>query len=100
LLRIGPVSELTRQPETELLFTLQAPEAAIRTALADREILRLDPLGPQQFNVWLRLPDQSEVDRTIDQLRRAGLSIVAVMPRVQTLEEAFLDIIRTARRTP
>ncbi len=100
LLRVGPVSELTRQPQTELLFTLTGSEAAIREAIQDREILRFDPVGPDLFNVWLRVADQAAVNRAIDDLRRAGLSIVAVTPRVQTLEEAFLDIIRTASRLP
>jgi ABC-2 type transport system ATP-binding protein len=98
LLRIGPVSELTRQPQTELLFTLVGSEVAIRAAVKDREILRFDPIGPDQFNVWLRVPDQATVDQAVDDLRQAGISIVAVTPRVQTLEEAFLDIIRTASR--
>jgi ABC-2 type transport system ATP-binding protein len=100
LLRVGPVDELTRQPQTELQFTLAGEETQIRQTLGERELMRFDAAGTGLFNVWLRLPDQSAVNETVDRLRRAEISILAMSPRVQTLEEAFLDIIRQANGSP
>ena len=38
--------------------------------------------------------EQQEIDRTVDALRVAGVSIVSMKRRELTLEEAFLDIVK------
>jgi hypothetical protein len=42
----------------------------------------------------LRLADQGAVDRLIDALRGEGISLLELTRRRDTLEEAFLGIVR------
>jgi hypothetical protein len=55
------------------------------------------PLGTDQFEILLRGADQLRVDAAIDRLRGAGLSLISMSPSRQTLEEAFLGILKRAR---
>jgi ABC-2 type transport system ATP-binding protein len=91
--REGLVEEITRRQQTEIELTVLGSEAAIRETLGLEQIASMKPLGENRFAVVLHIPDQSAVDRSIDGLRRNGISIEELVRRRDTLEEAFLDIV-------
>ncbi|RIK77999.1 MAG: ABC transporter ATP-binding protein [Planctomycetota bacterium] len=96
--RIGNMDELTRGPQAEFTFTLAADEAAARRALANHDMTSVTPLASgqiaAQMNVTLAVADQAAVDRAVDDVRRAGISIVAMTGRRRTLEDTFLEVVQ------
>jgi ABC-2 type transport system ATP-binding protein len=100
--RIGNMDELTRGPVAEYTFTLAADEVTSRKALSGLAIAKLDALtlGPAaQTNVVLAVADQAAVDRAVDEVRRAKISIVSMTGRRRTLEDAFLEVVAGADTT-
>ena len=104
VLREGTIAELTRLSEAQVQFTLAGPEATIRAILDDGRSFSgssnsnapLVLVGDNQYQVLMQADNQATIDRTVDELRRQGISIVSIVPNRQTLEEAFLTIIRSA----
>lgn len=100
--RIGNMDELTRGPQAEFTFTLAADEAAARRALANHEVTSVTTLASGQIaaqtNVTLAVADQAAVDRAVDAVRRAGISIVAMTGRRRTLEDTFLEVVQAERQ--
>ncbi|HEY3965387.1 MAG TPA: ABC transporter ATP-binding protein [Planctomycetaceae bacterium] len=93
--REGLVEAITQRRDAELELTLRGSEQAIRRALDGWNIgTGLAAAGGGQFQVVLKIGDQSEVDRCVDGLRKAGVSLVELARRRDTLEEAFLDIVK------
>jgi ABC-2 type transport system ATP-binding protein len=86
--------ELTQRAGTDVQFSLEGDEPAIRAAFQSREILSFQPAGTKRYQVAVRLADQPELDRCIDALRTAGISIYAVARRRFTLEQAFLELVK------
>ncbi|MEX2187696.1 MAG: ABC transporter ATP-binding protein [Pirellulales bacterium] len=99
--RIGNMEELTRGPQAEFTFTLCCDEAAARRVLAGHVISDAAPLAvgaaAAQTNVTVAVADQTAVDRAIDDVRRAAVSIVAMTGRRRTLEDAFLEVVAAPR---
>lgn len=93
LRREGLVQAITQRAEAEIELTLAGSEAAIRAALGEVTIAEWRAADDGQFRAVLSIGDQPGVDRCIDALREAGISIVALSPRRDTLEEAFLGIV-------
>jgi ABC-2 type transport system ATP-binding protein len=100
LRREGLIEELTRRDESEVEFVLAGDGPAIRSSLARWQIAKCNEDAPGQMRVTIRLADQSSVDRCIDDLRQAGISIVGISRRRDTLEEAFLGIVSQAAPAP
>ncbi|MBI3864655.1 MAG: ABC transporter ATP-binding protein [Planctomycetia bacterium] len=94
LRREGLVDEITQRRNAELELTLHGSEQAIRGALRDWTISAWKPQADGQFQAVLKIGDQAAVDRCVDGLRRAGISIGELVRRRDTLEEAFLDIVK------
>ena len=92
--REGLVEVITRRQETELELTLAGSEQAIRAALAEWNIAEWSAPATGQFCAVLKLNDQPTLDRCIDRLRGAGIGIVELVRRRDTLEEAFLGIVK------
>ncbi len=95
LKRIGSVAEIaSAQPEgLDLEIELSGPKKAILQALGDRPISRGETLDEDHFRCVVRLTDQADADRCVDDLRRQQISIISMSRRRITLEEAFLDIL-------
>lgn len=102
VLREGTIGQLTRLGEARVQFILRGDEAKIRALLDDghaqagqsRSPGALHTIEDGQFQVAVQTDDRGTIDRMVDELRREGISIVAMIPHRQTLEEAFLEIIR------
>lgn len=97
LLHVGPIAELTSQPDGEVRMTLSGDERAIRAALAESSPASVRPVGSDRLEVLLLDMDQTSLDRTVDRLRAASISLISMTRRSQTLEEAFLGILERAR---
>jgi ABC-2 type transport system ATP-binding protein len=91
--REGRVADLTLAPHTELYLTLSGGEAAIRQAIATREVCRFEFGETGEFVLTVRVEDQNDASALVDALRRHGVAIVALSRHRQTLEEAFLAIL-------
>lgn len=89
------IAELTR-PGAEIKLKLRAAVETVTEALADVGIrnpqLLLDREGDIDARVTASTPE--EVDPIVDALRRRGVSIRALEPTRNSLEEAFLSLIR------
>jgi ABC-2 type transport system ATP-binding protein len=89
--KIGAIDELTRVPQTEFTFIIAATAERVRAALAGHPILHVT--GSEPATVGIGASDQAAVDRAVDSVRKAGLSILSLVWRRRTLEDAFLEIV-------
>jgi ABC-2 type transport system ATP-binding protein len=100
VLEQGSIAELTVRAESEVRLVVAGAEEQLHQALAGRDALQgTRPLGPRQFEILLHATDQAAIDGTIDRVRDAGMSLISLSPTRQTLEEAFLNILKRARAT-
>ncbi len=89
ILREGTMAELT--PRTgSVRFELARTPPDLGALLAGIG----SALVPQPDGFELALGDDAELDRCIDRLRGAGVSIRAVWPRKLSLEEAFVGLVK------
>ena len=98
--KTGSVKELTQAlEESPLVFRLAGPEAAgteaaARQCFGDATVSSPLVMADGILQIDAKLADQAAVDRTIDSLRAAGISILSMKRRDLTLEEAFLEIVK------
>ena len=97
LLRVGPIAELTVHPMTETRIVMHGTEAEVRRALDGQTVTDLRPLDTGTFGATVKVTNQQEIDRCVDALRANHVSIASLSRDRQTLEQAFLEIIKTAR---
>jgi len=96
---VGSVDEIRqRRVGHEVDFQLLGPQPAVESAFPPSSILSLNPADGQMLSVVAKLDDQVAVDRCIDGLRAAGVSVVGFGQRRATLESAFLDIVGESRQ--
>ncbi|QDU45185.1 putative ABC transporter ATP-binding protein YxlF [Symmachiella dynata] len=95
LRHVGDVKDITTLSGAETEFLLEGAEETIRGIIDKAAVLSWSGAGENRFQVGLRISAQPDVDRTVDQLRKAGISICRMTPRKLTLEEAFLQLIQT-----
>jgi ABC-2 type transport system ATP-binding protein len=89
ILREGTMAELT--PRTgSVRFELKQIPPDLGTLLSGIG----SALVPQPDGFELALNDDAELDRCIDRLRTAGVSIRAVQPRKLSLEESFVGMLK------
>ncbi len=55
--------------------------------------------GQSTYRITLSLPNQSQVDQTIDRLRAADVSIVRVDTKRATLEDTFMQLVRNEQES-
>jgi ABC-2 type transport system ATP-binding protein len=98
LLQVGEVDAITAEVTNDVLFTFGGDDATLRAAFGESPAQPVAVVAPGQFAMSITEPTQADVDRAIDQARAAGLSILGVERRRETLEQAFLRIIQRARQ--
>jgi ABC-2 type transport system ATP-binding protein len=98
LRREGTIEELTRT-DGRLAVCVAGLEPAVRQALAGRALHAWLPRQDRQFEFQLDVRDQAEIDHCIDALRAAQVSIVSLAPVRDTLEDAFLAVVREGKQT-
>ena len=105
LKRVGSVSELTTDAtnasrvgvngdQIELHVELLGDSAQARQTLQFFKVAQFHSVEPSRHQLVMYVQSQEEVDRLVDQLRRASLSILNLSRRRVTLEDAFLDIVQ------
>lgn len=94
LRHVGNVEEITALSGSELVFVLESAEELIRNNLDEATIISWKKLSEKRYQIAVRGDSQTEIDRTVDRLRQAGISICGMTPRRLTLEEAFLQLIK------
>ncbi len=100
VLEQGSIAELTVRAESEVRLVVAGTQEQMHKALAGRHALESTrPLGSHQFEILLHATDQATIDGTIDDVRKSGMSLISLSPTRQTLEEAFLNILKRARAT-
>lgn len=93
--RSGLIDEITRGHQADYEFLVLGPEPLVRTTLGGLSVTETSTLSGGQTRLIVRAADQAAVDSAVDRLRSAGISIQQFAPRRETLENAFLDIVRT-----
>jgi ABC-2 type transport system ATP-binding protein len=102
LKRVGPVDEMTagESPQgpkqgvvIELEMELRGSEESVRKALGELPIKDWRTTSASHFKLTTVLENQPAVDRLIDALRSAGISILRLTPRRASLEDVFLQAI-------
>ena len=101
LLRVGPVEELTEitsstdVEEADVTLELEGPSEAIMEVLPKTA---RHHIGDNDARSRVTIPgiDQETLDGIVDQLRVRNVSLLALSRERQTLEEAFLTVVRTA----
>jgi len=93
--RSGLISEITDRSNLECDLVVLTSESRARSLLPKIEITHCEALGPERSRLRLKLASQSEVDQVIDRLRAEQVSIHELIRRRVTLEEAFMDILKS-----
>ena len=78
LRREGLVKEITQRDGSEIELVLAGDGSAIRSALARFSIKHIHEHSTDQLRVVVMLDGQAAVDQCVDDLRRAGISIVGL----------------------
>ena len=89
---VGSITDLTPSAETDLQLRLVGNDDVIRAACEMAE-LNLTRLEDDVFQLQITVPDQGAADALVDRLRQHGVSIVQLVRRKKTLEDAFLELI-------
>jgi len=92
--REGPIDQLTQTSQAESTIEVRCEEEIVRAALDSKTILRVEPRGGEVLAITVSAADQTAIDRCIDELRCAGVSIVSLSSPRRTLEDAFLEVVR------
>jgi len=98
LQHVGTVSEIAAAggaaaTALEVTLELQGDPTQIKNTLDPKTVLTMHPLGGDEHQVLLRLPNQDAVDATVDGLKAAGVKVLGLSRKRITLEDAFINII-------
>ena len=94
LRRTGSVRELTEAiGDSPVVFKVAADRANAERCFRGIEVSRVDNATPEILDIHAVVPEQSQVDRVIDELRQHEISLLSLQRRDLTLEEAFLQIV-------
>ena len=103
VLHQGTIAELTaHRNDADIRLIILGDEAAVRGVVVETPGVQIRPIAvaageASRSELLLQGADQAAVDRLVDRLRAAGLSLVSMTRTRQTLEEAFLGILQQAR---
>jgi ABC-2 type transport system ATP-binding protein len=93
LRHVGPVKDLTDATTNDLVLGLVGDEPTIRRVVQEFHPTSIAPQAERVVNVRLKSGSQADVDRLVDALRKAGVSIQSLTRNRMTLEEAFLQML-------
>jgi ABC-2 type transport system ATP-binding protein len=96
LMFVGTASEISTGRSQEVVLELAGEEQAMRDCLRDRTQVDWSSNGSPTQRVTLTLSEQPEIDGVVDSLRAAGVSIISLQRRRESLEDAFLHVLSQA----
>ncbi|MCH2124711.1 MAG: ABC transporter ATP-binding protein [Pirellulaceae bacterium] len=91
---LDQISSTTRD-RSEVEIEILGTDTAIKAALETCEVVASEMLSENRVRIVAQMSGQKDIDACIDALRADGLSIVSLVHRRATLEDAFLKIIET-----
>ena len=92
---IADVKELTAAiPESPMVVRVATDRSIAEKCFAGLEALAVDEVKDGVLEIRARLNEQSQVDQMVDAFRREQVSILSMNRREQTLEDAFLNIVK------
>ena len=86
----GTLNDLLTEREVSVMVS---GDAAVVAPLTDAGILVEDQVGDR---IKLRVPDETSVYDTLERCRTAGLRLLSISPRRETLEELFVRVVGAA----
>ncbi|MFO0911379.1 MAG: ABC transporter ATP-binding protein [Pirellulales bacterium] len=98
--RMGHVDEIRARQITDVQFTVVGSEALIRQAIDGLTPSPLNVLADLRTQFQLKAPDQTTINRCIDQLRHHQIDIVSIARLRDTLEDVFLDVVGQQSESP
>jgi ABC-2 type transport system ATP-binding protein len=96
LMFVGNAGEISTGRAQEVVLEVAGDQAAIRRGLGAQQALDWSAGSNQTQRLTLNLEEQPQVDQVVDSLRAAGVSIVALNRRRESLEDAFLHVVSQA----
>ena len=90
---LGSLDDVPALPKEDVEFQLAGDEATVRQVLTDRQSYKLAAQDRDRLILHFAVSNQSEIDQTVDQLREANVSILAIQRKRFTLEELFLHYV-------
>ena len=96
---VGTIREMTPEHENEMALHVVGQPEALRAALPDAVPV---PAGPADGEYRLAVPigSQADIDRLVDRLRAANISIRDMTVKRRTLEDAFLRLVQPPSPAP
>jgi len=93
--KTGSVRDLTAAiAESPIVFRIATTRPAAEQCFTGVSVSRVDDTAEGVLDVHANIPEQSEIDRLIDEIRRREISLLSMKRRDLTLEEAFLKIVK------
>ncbi len=95
VIKSGLIEEITRRREAGLDILVVGESQTVWQVLKDHDVESVAPQSENRLRLSLRIREQGQLDSAIDALRGASISILEIVRRRDTLEEAFLQIMKT-----
>ena len=93
LMFVGPAGEISTGRSEEIVLELVGAEEAIRRGLGTQEPVDWSEGVNGIQKLTLATGDQAEIDKVVDSLRAAGVSLIGLQRRRESLEDAFLHVL-------
>jgi len=93
LMFVGPASEISTGRSEEIVLEVAGEGEAIRRGLGKHESVDWSEGANGTQKITLAIGDQFEIDQLVDSLRAAGVSLIGMQRRRESLEDAFLHVL-------
>ncbi len=98
LQQVGTFNEIAKAAGTsskalEITLELLGDIAVIQDVIDRKTVVNMQPIGDNEHQVVMRLPDQDAVDAVVDALKAKDVKVLGLSRKRVTLEDAFLNII-------
>ena len=99
LIKTGTVRDLTAAlADAPVQLQVTGNGDALRRIVSAMNGAKLVQVAPDAFEIDIKVSEQAVIDRLVDELREAGLSIWKLGRREQTLEDVFLSVVGAEAR--
>lgn len=93
LKHVGPVDRLTEASSNDFEFELRGSEDLVKDVVAEFQPSSFESTSDGAITVQLKLDGQDRIDKAVDVIRFAGISIQSIVKTKLTLEQAFLRLV-------
>ena len=89
----GPADEISATTSQDIVLEVAGSDDAIRQGLGEYQSVDWSEGPNATKRLTLAIGDQAEVDKVVDSLRAAGVSLVGLQRHRESLEDAFLHVL-------